>query len=316
MAEESPKALVTIFIIMHTFGWIGSSFILSTVLCSSKVSRSLTWFNLNFSWIVACFSFSFLFITGQLGESDPDASVCLVQALAVSVAPALTAGTTLAFVIYLFFELRSGAGRRIEGVTCSILLLCLPYLFPTIIFSFALVHGIRHPQSVTLADSKMFCTIDYHILSITTTIFTFIILLPALILTVMIGFLVQQYWRALPRDRRRGILSSCIRLAIFTVFSLVGVVINVILFTGLDWGAWSGLPNLLVSLAPVSYVAVFSTQRDLLEVWFPCIRNRRIDTFELPSLSTSRVQLVPPNLSHHGHNDPPSTRIPALRAPK
>ncbi|SJL11217.1 uncharacterized protein ARMOST_14620 [Armillaria ostoyae] len=99
------------------------------------------------------------------------------------------------------------------------------------------------------------------------------------------------------------------------MFSLVGVVINVILLTGLDWGAWSGLPNLLVSLAPVSYVAVFSTQRDLLEVWFPCIRNRRIDTFELTPLSTSRVQLVPPNFSHD-HNDPPSTRIPALRAPK
>ncbi|KAK0431886.1 hypothetical protein EV421DRAFT_131302 [Armillaria borealis] len=315
MADEPPNALVTIFIIMHTFGWIGSSLILLTVLCSSKVSRSLTWFNLNFSWIVACLSFSFLFITGQLRKSDPDAGVCLVQALAVSAAPTLTTGTTLAFVIYLLFELRSGSGRRIEGVTCSILLMCLPYLFPTIIFVFALVYGIRHPQSVILADSKMFCTIDYHILNMATTIFTFTIMLPTLILTVMIGFLVQQYWRASPRDRRRGVLSSCIRLAIFTMFSLVGVVINVIRLTGLDWGAWSGLPNLLVSLAPVSYVAVFSTQRDLLEVWFPCIRNRRIDTFELTPLSTSRVQLVPPNFSHD-HNDPPSTRIPALRAPK
>lgn len=140
-------------------------------------------------------------------------------------------------------------------------------------------------------------------------------MLPTLILTIMISFLVQQYWRALPRDRRRGLLSSYIRLVIFTMFSLVSVVINVILLTGLDWGAWSGLPNLLDSLAPVSYVLVFSTQRDLLEVWFPCMRNRGTDTFELPPLSTSRIQLIPPNLSH-GHNDTPSTRIPALRAPK
>ncbi|KAK0216135.1 hypothetical protein IW262DRAFT_198883 [Armillaria fumosa] len=265
MAEESPNGLVTLFIIMHTFGWIGSSLILSTVLCSSKVSRSLAWFNLNFSWIVACLSFSFLFITGQLRKSEPDAGICLVQALAVSATPALTAGTTLAFVIYLLFELRSGTGRRMEGVTCSILLMCLPYLFPTVIFGLALSHSIRHSESVILANSKMFCNIDYHILNMATTIFTFIIMLPTLILTIMISFLVQQYWRALPRDRRRGLLSSCIRLVIFTMFSLVSVVVNVILLTGLDWGAWSGLPNLLDSLAPVSYVVVFSTQRDLLE---------------------------------------------------
>lgn len=147
MAEEPPNALVTIFIIMHTFGWIGSSLILATVLCSSKVSRSLTWFNLNFSWIVACLSFSFLLITGQLRKSNPDAGVCMVQALAVSAAPALTAGTTLAFVIYLLFELRSGSRQRLEGVTCSILLMCLPYLFPTVIFGLALTHGLRHSES-------------------------------------------------------------------------------------------------------------------------------------------------------------------------
>ncbi|KAK0476128.1 hypothetical protein IW261DRAFT_441012 [Armillaria novae-zelandiae] len=309
MDEEPPNALVTIFITMHTFGWIGSSFILSTVLCSSRVSRNLTWFNLNFSWIVACLSFSFLFITGQLRKSDPDAGVCLLQALAVSAAPALTAGTTLAFVIYLLFELRSGSGWRIEGVACSILLMCLPYLFPAVIFGLALSRGIRHPESVILANSKMFCNIDYHILSMATTIFTFIIMLPTLILTLMVIFLVQKYWRALPRDRRRGLLSSCIRLVIFTMFSLVSVVINVILITGLDWGAWSGIPNILDSLV------VFSTQRDLLEVWFPCMRNRRSDTFELSPISTSRVQLIPSNFNDD-HNDPPSTRIPALRAPK
>ncbi|PBK71965.1 hypothetical protein ARMSODRAFT_1002900 [Armillaria solidipes] len=205
MADEPPNALVTIFIIMHTFGWIGSSLILSTVLCSSKVSRSLTWFNLNFSWIVACLSFSFLFITGQLRKSDSDAGVCLVQALAVSAAPTLTAGTTLAFVIYLLFELRSGSGRRIEGVTCSIL---------TIIFCRLKLFG---ESTVPRLNLKSYS-------NMATTIFTFTIMLPTLILTVMIGFLVQQYWRASPRDRRRGVLSSCIRLAIFTMFSLVGVV--------------------------------------------------------------------------------------------
>ncbi|KAK0189604.1 hypothetical protein F5146DRAFT_630957 [Armillaria mellea] len=104
MAEGRPNALVTIFIIMHTFGWIGSSIILLTVLCSPKVSRYMTWFNLNFSWIVACLSFSFLFITGQLRKSDPDAGVCLVQAMAVSAAPTLTAGTTSAFVIYVRYN--------------------------------------------------------------------------------------------------------------------------------------------------------------------------------------------------------------------
>ncbi|KAK0447894.1 uncharacterized protein EV420DRAFT_864109 [Desarmillaria tabescens] len=301
MAREPSNALITIFIVMHTFGWTGSSLILLTVLCSTKVSRCLTWFNLNFSWIVACLSFSLLFITGQLGKSSPDAGVCLMQASAVSAAPTLTAGATLAFVIFLFFELRS---RGIEGATFSILLISLPYLFPTIIFSLALVHGIRHPRSVILSESKMFCTIDYRILDKAATIFTCTIMLPTLTLNIVIGFLVQQYWRILPRDKRNGVLSSCVRLAIFTVFSLVGVVINVMFLTGLDWGAWSGLPNLLISLASVSYVAVFGSQRDLLEVWFPCIRNHKDNkVVEPPPSTTSWVQLIPTNFVH-GHNVP------------
>ncbi|KAK0200859.1 hypothetical protein DFS33DRAFT_1082639 [Desarmillaria ectypa] len=89
MAGEPSNVLITIFIVMHTFGWIGSSLTLLTVLCSSRVSRRLTWFNLNFSWIVACLTFSLLFITGQLGKSNPDAGVCLAQASAVSAAPTL-----------------------------------------------------------------------------------------------------------------------------------------------------------------------------------------------------------------------------------
>jgi len=249
------------------FGWIGSLLILLTVLLSSKVHRHATWTNLCLSWIIACFSYSLLLITGQLYAPTPNSSVCLVQASAIYAVPALTAGATLSLAIHLWLNFRTTgemtAAQLRRDAFCSIILVAVPYFVPTGLFIGVFVYGLQYPDRVILADSMMYCGVDRLIPGKISAIYVAMTIVPTVALEAFVIICLYRNWKGFNRNARNG-LGTVVRLSAFTFFGIFALAIGVTYLSSKSYGR---LPNVLMALPPVTFVLVFASQMDLMNVW-------------------------------------------------
>ncbi|KAF9034437.1 hypothetical protein BDZ89DRAFT_1130655 [Hymenopellis radicata] len=244
---------------MHTFGWIGSLSLLLTVICSSAVNRHLTWMNLNFSWIIACFAAALLLTSGQLFKDTPNSSICLIQSSTMLAVPSLTAGTTLSF-LWIEIKCRAQDRKAATSFQWDAALALMPFIFPFVFLVIGFTNGYQNPSSVILAPSKMACiNTNMPTASQVTIAYCTALMVPTVVLSFLVNLEVYRHWKET--------LAKMIRLAVFMFFSLIAVVINVIVASGANFGTAYGVPNILVSLAPVSYVLVFATQKDIISAW-------------------------------------------------
>ncbi|ESK96724.1 hypothetical protein Moror_6741 [Moniliophthora roreri MCA 2997] len=262
--------LIPLFITAHTFVWIGSTIVLLTVFLSSRIYRHPTWTNLNLSWILACFSFSCLFTTGQLYNPRPSFPVCLVQASAIYSVPSLTSGATLAVAISLFLRIRNTGTRRREidpqvQRTRTLVLVLTPYILPTIIFFGVLIFGLQHKDQVTLADNWMVCGLKNPVFGRATDLLVAAIMVP----TVTIGLWTIIYlYRSTAASLGRKIIHLLAKLGIFTLFGIFGTIVSSIFSFVRFAGVWqSAIANVLLALPPLSYIFLFGLQKDILLVW-------------------------------------------------
>lgn len=87
--EETPEALINVFISLQLLGLFGGILVFFTVVFSSIAQRHITWYNFILSWIIFTTSYSLLFFSGQLKDAVPDLQVCVAQAALIYAAPPL-----------------------------------------------------------------------------------------------------------------------------------------------------------------------------------------------------------------------------------
>ncbi len=132
-------------------------------------------------------------------------------------------------------------------------------------------------------------TVELTLISSQVTIaYCTVLMVPTVVLSVLVSLEVYKHWKET--------VAKMIRLAVFMFFSLIAVMfvvffypvywyssnpsINVVVASGANFGTVYGLPNILVSLTPVSYVLVFATQRDIISAWMFCRRRNRAQPVE------------------------------------
>ncbi|KAJ7593225.1 hypothetical protein C8J56DRAFT_1128378 [Mycena floridula] len=265
---ESSNALLVLFFTMHYLGWIGTLLILTTALLSTNVHRHVTWTNLCLAWIVSCFGYSLLLTTGQLFKSTPDFSVCLVQAAAVYATPALTTGATLSLAIHLWLTFRtiSETPTARTDAIYSILLVAVPYFAPIGLFIGVFVYGLQYPSRVLLSESKMYCGVDSTIPGKISAIYVAILVFPTVILEGLVIITLYRNWKGYNRTARNG-LRTVVRFSAFTISGIFAISISLSYLSSRSYGR---LPNVLMALPPVTFVAVFGSQMaslDLMRAW-------------------------------------------------
>ncbi|KAJ4476358.1 hypothetical protein C8J55DRAFT_606820 [Lentinula edodes] len=263
--RESFTALITTFVAMHTFAWICCLIIIITVVSSPNINRQSTWINLNISWIIACFVFAFLLTTGQLHKTSPHPSVCLFQAAAVNAVSSLVAGTMLALSLQLWLNFRFNSGN-LTGMSSQqrdTLLIAMPYVVPLIEFLASLGYAGQHPQQVALTDSGMFCGFTDPIPGRIASIYSAVLMIPTASAQVLLWRYTYRNWYKISKNSRNDLITM-IRLGLFTVFGIVGVIVSIL---NLTMQVNSSVVNILESLPPVCFVFIFGLQEDLFRAW-------------------------------------------------
>lgn len=286
---ENSNVLLVLFLSMHMFGWIGSFIILCTVIFAPRVQRHVVWLNLCVAWILACFSYSLLLITGQLFMPKPNHSVCLIQASAVIAFPSLAAGATLSLALHLWLQLRPLRSvdvleqARVKMV-CSIALVLVPYFLPVGLFFGVLVFGVLHPDKVVLAGSSMYCGVATDIPGKISAFYIAAIVLPTVILEGLVLFNFYKN-RHEYRKASRDVLAIVTRLSAFTFFGIFAISVGL---ADLSPHSYGRLPNVLMALPPVSFVIIFGTQKDIVTSWMFWRRSSAHQTRSSSSSISSR----------------------------
>ncbi|KAK7435509.1 hypothetical protein VKT23_019631 [Stygiomarasmius scandens] len=264
--ESASRALVIPFVVLHTFVWVALTIVILTVVLSRHVKRQIVWLSLNLSWIVTCFSFSLLFNTGQLFKSVPDKSICLVQAVATTTFPSLTSGTTLAFALNLWFNIRSCSYRAEPGTAMFriVALVVIPWIIPLAAFLAVFMYGAQHPEQVHLDGIGMLCGLTNTVLAKLSAISVSMIMFITAIFEAWTMWMIYRRQLML-KTGISSIATNLLRLSVFTLFGIVGMVAGLTYLSG--HGTDEAVANLLQALPPVSFVFIFGLQRDIFQAW-------------------------------------------------
>ncbi|KAL0950948.1 hypothetical protein HGRIS_007700 [Hohenbuehelia grisea] len=271
MSRTPDAGFIHAFVALQGSAAIALCILLVTASVSRRITRDATWYNFCISWIISCLSYLLLSLAGQQFSSTPIHAVCLTQASLIYAAPPLTACTTLALVIQLWSNVQSislvptSPQSKKRGLMSWILLL-VPYAVFLVVFIGGLLVGIQHPDSVIMSPtSGMYCGISIKLPGWVSAILVATFMLATIVLEFLVVVTFYRNWRAL-RDldaRVKNSLTLAIRIATFTLFSLMSVVVAPVYLAAV----MAPVPNIIISLTPLTAVLVFGTQTDLLYVW-------------------------------------------------
>ncbi|KAF9458173.1 hypothetical protein BDZ94DRAFT_1313551 [Collybia nuda] len=266
--EGNSLQLIHVFISFHLFGFFGTIIMLLTACFSRTTPRHPTWISFAISWIISTFSYSLLFLGGHLTGSEPGYPLCLVQGVMIYSAPPLTAATTCALVIQIWFLVRSvatstssGKGHILSSMWSASLLI-IPYLLYVTIVVAMLVVGIQTPSTVQRVSSGMYCNFANRIPGRISTFLVASIMIPTVFLEIQVCMALRRNWNLF--KSQKGSLSMILRVVIFTLFGFFAIAASILFFFTVHHGPQL---NVVISLIPIAAVLVFATQGDLIRVW-------------------------------------------------
>ncbi|RDB27485.1 hypothetical protein Hypma_003846 [Hypsizygus marmoreus] len=267
--EQKSPVLIKVFIAFHLVGLFGTLLMLLTLwLSRSTTPRHSTWFSFAFSWIISTVSYTLLFWGGRLSGPEPEYTLCLIQGILIYAASPLTAATTLALVIQIWFLVRSvvtatpsnKSGRTPPLVTA--VLLVVPYIFFISIVVGTLVIGWQDPRTVRRVGSGMYCSFRNKVPGRLSTILVASIMIPAVVLEVLICRSLRRQWTLFLHQKDS--LPMILRVVLFTFFGIVAVALSLLFFVKVHHGSEL---NIVISTLPIAAVVIFGTQPDLIRTW-------------------------------------------------
>ncbi|KAJ7474429.1 hypothetical protein B0H11DRAFT_2182674 [Mycena galericulata] len=282
------KTLINVFLALQMIGLIGSIALVLTTTLSPRAPRNATWQNFFTSWIISTISYSLLLFAGQIDLREPAFGVCLAQAGLIYGIPSLTAATTFGLIAQIWFNVQALLAKKVKSERIwTIGLVILPYffLFSMVIASWAV--GIHDPTLVQIIGSGMYCHIGpIATLGRVSAALVALTLLPTLTLEIMICIALRRNWATF--KTMKNSLSIILRVMIFTVFGMLAITLSGVFVFSDNHGA--GL-NIVFATMPVVAVLVFSTQRDIINVWMFWKKRPEGKTFDSPRSSNSTEQV-------------------------
>ncbi|KAG6873345.1 hypothetical protein C0995_000205 [Termitomyces sp. Mi166 len=289
--KDGSSSKLKIFIAFQLFGLFGILITLLTVTFSHSTPRHAAWYSFAISWVISTVAYTLLFWGGHFfSGSDPPFTLCLIQGVMIYASPPLTAFTTLALVVQVWWILlldvpsndqMLGVQARQSPMTLTMLLI-LPYLLFVTILVGSLILGVEDPSIVKrVSASKMYCNFTNRIPGRISTALCALLLIPVAILEARICRALHQQWPLFKRAPYA--LSMVFRVASFTLLGLMALVFSLIFFFDVHHG---GALDIVLSLCrfslrfnvseqssvdtlsvPVLAVLIFGTQSDILRAW-------------------------------------------------
>ncbi|KAF5383233.1 hypothetical protein D9615_004917 [Tricholomella constricta] len=305
--QITHERVAAAFIALQLIGGCGLLIVVLTAMLGRGVKRYSTWYNFIASWrtvpkpdfvlcviqaaliyaaptfqldlvrIWTCRGFRrpkaaenpplLLFFGGSLNGPQPPYTLCLIQGIMIYAAPLLTAGTTLALTVQIWFLVRpvvtsaSSKTGRIPPVLLTVLLI-FPYILYVAFLVGTLVVGWRDPRTVRRVGSGMYCSFANKIPGRLTTGLVLLIMVPCVVLEILICKALRLQWAFF--KRQPDALSMALRVVAFTFVGILSIALSVVFFFMIRHGSEL---NIVISILPVSAVLIFGTQPDLLRVW-------------------------------------------------
>ncbi|THU77003.1 hypothetical protein K435DRAFT_878435 [Dendrothele bispora CBS 962.96] len=155
MSSTLPNlSIVHTFIALQLVGGIGMALIALTTLLSSSTKRNGTWYSFCVSWVIFSLSFCLLFFAGEQTVYDketPSYGLCLTQAALIYSTPPMTAATSFALFLDVYWKINATmSGRSIPSNSSYYILYIAPYvLWIALTISF-LVVGIAALSAILI----------------------------------------------------------------------------------------------------------------------------------------------------------------------
>ncbi|KAJ3775575.1 hypothetical protein FB446DRAFT_387743 [Lentinula raphanica] len=272
--SHSGKALFILFIVFQLIGLSGSILMLVTACVSKRVHRHWCWMSFVFSWIISCVSYSFL--AGASIDWQPEFPLCLTQAALIYTVPTLTASTSLALIIQVLISIRACYTILNAGTTSNnnglklhrlwtFLMISLPYLLATALFTISLVIGLRDRATVVRRPGNYYCDMLHKLPRDLSAIIVTVIMGICLCLGITLCVILSRNWSALSCDAHAP-LTSVLRVLCFSAVSLVAVALALLFYFSPHASNGPGL-SISLSPIPVAAVLIFGSQTDLVRAW-------------------------------------------------
>ncbi|KAJ7162082.1 hypothetical protein C8R46DRAFT_1103412 [Mycena filopes] len=264
--EAHREALIGGFMFLQVFGGhFGIPLVLLTAAFSKKVQRHPMLINFCVCWFIYATSFTLLLYSGTQIGPEPPLQLCIIQASFIYGTPVMTSMAGLAFVIHLWFSLKTGASQQAQRLR-SFLLLISPYVL-FLGFTVAMVIlGSFNPETVSRSRYLFYCTINLPVVNAVPGT-SAIIMAMVCVFEVLIGIKLYRHHKAfkgMSRTASNGPpLHLFIRVGIFSAYSLLALVACIAFWSS----SGDNLPYIIQASLPTAAFLIFGTQGDILRVW-------------------------------------------------
>ncbi|KAF4581370.1 hypothetical protein EYR40_002958 [Pleurotus pulmonarius] len=262
-ANLAPNlALIAVFDFTQIIGFVLLVIVLLSARLAPTVHRSPAWFNFLFTWVLYCVSY--LITLGQQTGEEPDFSVCLLQAMLIYAAPAVTVTAGLCFSIEMW-RIITHAGLPLERGASSFrdygAMVVAPYFVHLTICIEVLVLGLKDRRLVKRDRTFAFCHLE----------------------STLPHIAASRLWQGLQVSNAQKMV---IRFGIFTVLPVLGLAISVAQVTVKSSPIADGILNIAIGTLPAGAALIFGTQSSA---------SIQLDSTVMPS--QNQAGSSPPNIS-------------------
>ncbi|KAJ7827513.1 hypothetical protein B0H14DRAFT_2814597 [Mycena olivaceomarginata] len=297
--QAHRDALITAFMFLQIFGGhLGIPIVLLTTAFSKTIQRRPVLINFLVTWVIYATAYTLLLYTGKQTGPEPPKPLCIAQAAFVYGTTVMTSAAGLAFVIHLWFSLKTGT--KITG-KWHMLLLLSPYILFVAFSITMLVAGSQNSETISRSRSLFYCSMSLHLMTVVPAT-TAVIMAAVVVFEVLICVRLYRHRRAfrnMPRTNAGAApLDLLIRVGIFSLYSLLAFVACIAFWVSTG----DLLPYIILASLPTVAFLMFGTQGDFLRAWGitaaarsifrPFLRQFRPETSisTLPALYSTRRQ--------------------------
>lgn len=270
--------LVAIFDFIHILAFTLLCLVLLTAALAPSVHRSPTWFNFLATWVLYCISY--LAILGQQVGEEPHFSVCLLQAMFIYAAPAVTVTAGLCFTIEMW-RIVKGVGS-LTGRLGSGLLIFAPYIVQLSICIEVLILGLKHREHVVRNQTNMFCHLEdpnSFLSSYVTAAVVICAIIVVMVFLVSTGLHIRRGMaasRIFQPTQVANVQRMVIRFGIFSALPVAGLILSIAQFAVNPSSVTNGILTISAGAPPIGAALIFGTQSDLIRAWNFCGRRSRL----------------------------------------
>ncbi|KIM89227.1 hypothetical protein PILCRDRAFT_216764 [Piloderma croceum F 1598] len=225
----------------------GLPLLVITFLFSQGAKRHPTLINVCISWIMSGIFSTMLLYAGQSTGPEPDKALCMAQ---TSLLYGVTPMCAVAILMLVYYVWTCYDSHRYK---------------PTVL-------ATHNPEKVNRSRRFFYCSLDYHPLSNSMSIFTAFICLSATAIEIRIALMLHRNWRGLRKAGKSSGVSVqfIVRILVFGTYIFMSMLFSL----ATVWDPRSAVPDMYVATIRFAVMLIFGSQPDVWRTWWPWRRRR------------------------------------------